>query len=269
MTKGMWPLASRLVVSAILGASVIPQAALAYPPGVPPVTEIDECGTISIAGSYVLIANLSSAGDCLVVAANNVTINLNGYTISGSGAGSGITDSGVPRNGITIREGTVRSFADGVHLASSSRVRIEKVHAANNTSHGIWIGGPQAIVRDSMFFANDVGVEVSFSSEVMNNVAVANTTNGIQTSGGCTVIGNTSNFNGNGFAINAAGGTVVNNSALGNTGPGLSVRCPANVIGNTSVTGTALDGITLDQSGGAAACNNVNNVGAVTIVGAP
>ena len=53
---------------------------------------ISKCGTISKPGSYVLTRNLTANGDCLVVAANFVTIDLGGWVITGNGTGGGITD---------------------------------------------------------------------------------------------------------------------------------------------------------------------------------
>jgi len=44
-------------------------------------------------------------------AANNVTIDLNNFTILGDGTGAGITSDGV--EGFTIRNGTVKNFNEG------------------------------------------------------------------------------------------------------------------------------------------------------------
>jgi hypothetical protein len=50
-------------------------------------TEIEKCQTISEPGSYKLVNNLvaASGADCLVITADNVTIDLAGFSI-GSGA---------------------------------------------------------------------------------------------------------------------------------------------------------------------------------------
>ena len=50
---------------------------------------VEECQTITEPGSYELVANLSAAGDCLMLGANNISINLGNFTISGDGTGSG------------------------------------------------------------------------------------------------------------------------------------------------------------------------------------
>jgi hypothetical protein len=73
--------------------------------------------TITTSGVYVLqqdflSVNLAS-GAAIVVAADNVTINLNGHTISNAAAGASTGASGVyaaNHANITVRNGTLRGF---------------------------------------------------------------------------------------------------------------------------------------------------------------
>jgi len=54
------------------------------------VTDIDKCQTITKPGSYKLTRDLTADGnDCFVITASNVTLDLNGHTLSGPGAGGG------------------------------------------------------------------------------------------------------------------------------------------------------------------------------------
>ena len=47
---------------------------------------IDTCQTLSIPNTvYKLTADLTSTGDCLIVAADKITIDLQGHTIAGAG----------------------------------------------------------------------------------------------------------------------------------------------------------------------------------------
>src|SRR5690242_12390407 len=72
------------------------------------VTPISACGMITAPGSYQLTRNLSSAGDCLKVNNNEITIDLNGFVISNSThLGSAITDGGVARAVLKVRDGTL------------------------------------------------------------------------------------------------------------------------------------------------------------------
>src|SRR5579864_185348 len=47
---------------------------------------ISACGTLSSPGAYFLTKNLSATGDCLVIAASNVAIDMKGKTITGNGS---------------------------------------------------------------------------------------------------------------------------------------------------------------------------------------
>ena len=55
---------------------------------------ISKCTTISKPGSYVLTRNLTASGDCLMVAANFVTLDLGGWVITGNGTGTGSQTGG-------------------------------------------------------------------------------------------------------------------------------------------------------------------------------
>ena len=69
--------------------------------------------TVSQSGVYCLDRNLTTAAGAshaIQISADDVTIDLNGYTLSGSGGTStttvGIAASGVNRRNITVRNGT-------------------------------------------------------------------------------------------------------------------------------------------------------------------
>src|ERR1700738_5329496 len=66
--------------------------------------------TISNEGSYYLGGNLSIAsGNAITVAANNVTIDLQGFELVGTGGSTGVLiNSGV--SNVTVRNGTIRNF---------------------------------------------------------------------------------------------------------------------------------------------------------------
>lgn len=72
--------------------------------------EIDKCQTISQPGSYKLVKNLMATGDCLAIAADGVTVDLAGFSISGNGSGTGILEVLPPSppgmlQGIAVRNG--------------------------------------------------------------------------------------------------------------------------------------------------------------------
>jgi hypothetical protein len=78
--------------------------------------------TISAAGSYYLAENVTFSGTgtaaCINVTADDVTIDLNGFTITGSGGGRGI--SLVGRSNVEVSNGTIRNFDFGIYNNSAS-----------------------------------------------------------------------------------------------------------------------------------------------------
>lgn len=214
------------------------------------------CQTIGSPGSYVLVRNLTATGDCLVVNADHVTIELQGFVMTGNGTGSGVTDNGVPRTGIVLRNGTIRQFETGISfpLNVSTGIVLERIRAVSNTGTGIRVGSKSA-VRDCVADSNGGnGIEAFDESIVSGSTATGNTFNGILVGIGSTVTGNVANANGIDGIIANAGSTVSGNTARGNGDNGLDIICPSNVIGNTALANT---GINLVALGG---CNSFQNL---------
>jgi parallel beta-helix repeat protein len=200
-------------------------------------TQIKSCGTLSEPGSYVVAQNLTATGDCLVIAADFVTIDLGGFTLTGNGTpGEGITDLTVGHVGVVVRNGAVTQFGFGVRIATGSRHTIEGVRAVNNNVHGMSIG-TNSIVRGNTVSGNgNIGMSVDVGSIVSGNIASGNGDDGIAVESGSTVSGNTSTNNGV---------------------HGIDVVCPSNVIGNT-LLGNTNTNLNTDEIGGA--CNLFNNL---------
>ncbi len=115
------------------------------------------CGT-TITVDTTLTHNLRCSADGLFVAADGVTLDLSGHTVSGAGVGSGITITGV---GVTVTNGVVAHFQQGIDVqrtgnqATLTRLTIRK----NGTGlrGGLSFSGPsQGTVSDSEFTSNDL-----------------------------------------------------------------------------------------------------------------
>ena len=113
-----------LFVAVILG--LIYMTAVTSVSGQP--VPIDTCKAITEPGSYVLTANLSSMTDCLIIEADFVTIDLDGFLIAGiggrggpaTGTGIGTGSKGVMRSGIAIHDGTVTNFEHGINIEGAA-----------------------------------------------------------------------------------------------------------------------------------------------------
>jgi len=139
-------------------------------------TTIAECTTISTAGSYILTNSISASGDCLVIEAHHVTIDLNDFTLIGSGTGAGITTRDEILKDIVVRNGNIRSFENGIVMLHVRDAIIENIRATENTRTGIRIGlagpvNPRAILKNNIALENGV-TDISAGSGVFTgNIA--------------------------------------------------------------------------------------------------
>ena len=95
----------------------------------------------------------------IVVGADDITLDLNGHTIDGDGAvfeacgEAEICDVGVlndGHDGVTVTDGSVQEFADGVSVTEASGNRIVGVVSSRNLFFGIVLAASaRSIVRDS------------------------------------------------------------------------------------------------------------------------
>ncbi len=90
------------------GAAVV----LALLPATPALAD-PPCGATVVA-DVTVTADLTCAGNWLVIGADNLTIDLAGHTIQGNGTGMGINDNGHP--GLVVKGGTMAGFATGIRL---------------------------------------------------------------------------------------------------------------------------------------------------------
>ncbi len=116
------------------------------------VTNIDSCRTITGPGSFQLTKNLNAAGNCIVIAASDVSLDLRGHTIKGNGTGTGIGfNTDAERARVSVRNGVVTGFRVGIDFAEGFGGVIEgmRVGGDNTLERGV-LAGEQAIVRDTI-----------------------------------------------------------------------------------------------------------------------
>jgi parallel beta-helix repeat protein len=222
-------------------------------------TGINACQSLG-SGSYVLTADLSASGDCLVVGADFVTIDLAGFAISGNGTGSGVTDGGDLRVGIAVRGGTVRNFVIGIALSNTPGAVVEEMRVLQNAVGGMNLG-PDTLVRGNLATGNGGnpshlgGIHVGGQSLVTGNTASGNQGQGLTVESNSTVTGNTVSGNTfNGLVVNG-NSTVSNNTASGNGHDGLAITCAANVVANTALGNVNLNLVTFGSP-----CSLVDNL---------
>src|SRR5688572_9108835 len=117
------------------------------------VVDITFCDEITHPGSYRVTQDLScqSCPQCLLIDASNVTIDLQGHSITGDGPTAGIGIA-VPRNAnvsnIEVRNGTVTSFVVGMNLEGAKNARVERMRVFDNKKAGILADAQSAVVAN-------------------------------------------------------------------------------------------------------------------------
>jgi hypothetical protein len=183
-------------------------------------------------GSYKLSGNLvvsASSTDGIDINVSNVSIDLNGFTISGpvtcSGGGSSIRCVGNGGTGIsafaglsagfnvTVRNGSVVGFGTGINLQGSGSL-VEEVHASGNSSLGLSV--TYGLARRNIASGNgSTGINTS-NSEVIENVANLNGQIGLQAIGGMYG-SNTFDDNGDAAVLTNSGAVSQNNNGCNGT----------------------------------------------------
>lgn len=185
---------------------------------------------ISASGSYYLAGDLQLSdpnAKAITVEANDVTIDLMGYSLVGPGPDSGRTYGIYMKwcSNVEIRNGTVREFRlagiEEMDTAAGRGHRVINVRVASCGRDGIYLRGKNHLVKDCTIIGNGTeGMYVGSGSTVIDNGCYLNSSDGIGAVSGCTVIGNTCYENGGrginvGSACSITGNTCYNNGSHG------------------------------------------------------
>jgi hypothetical protein len=232
------------LVSALAGADVV-SAGGAVP--------ISACQTLSDANTtYKLTADLIGCLECLVVANDKITIDLQGHSITSScGGGAGIaSELNIGRDLIVIKNGSIKGYSFGIGLSTSRRVSVLGVTVRDNSTYGIAVG-PDSLVKACEASGSGIGVLVFDRGQVQQCNSHDNA-NGIEAVGDnclitmitanenffsginvfgnkCTVSYNTANNNSSTgiFAPFSARHLITRNVALNNGNHDYSIGCPS------------------------------------------
>ncbi|MEW5743921.1 MAG: right-handed parallel beta-helix repeat-containing protein [Nitrospirota bacterium] len=228
---------------------------------------------ISAPGSYYLTANLSSAVEGITVYVHNVTIDFNGFTMSGPGktgnSFNGIRILNVSRN-VEIKNGTVVRFGNngisGLYTDGYGH-RIIRMRVQDNGAYGIFLEGRANFIHECLAIGNGTtGIYAGDGSTVSGNTVYSNGTYGILVGRSSIVSNNTANDNGANGIYAAYGAAVVSgNTVYSNTGIGIATGDGSSVSGNTAY-GNGNDGIYVTEgstvSGNTARSNSGDGISA-------
>lgn len=142
------------------------------------------CGSV-ITRDTTLTANVGPCpGAGIVVAANNITLDLNGHTVSGNPRARRSTDEVGIRlrqvRGVTVQNGTVKGFDAGVAIGGGGDNAVRGITARDNVNYRVVTGRnsqPQHIVPDVgpyCEFGDGITVYNSTSNVISGNVVFGN-----------------------------------------------------------------------------------------------
>jgi parallel beta-helix repeat protein len=236
-------------------------------------------------GSYYLTSNLSldtPDQNGIEVDANDVTIDLMGFSLLGAGGMDGISING--KTNVEIRNGTISYWDNnGIYEKGGSGHRIKNVRLAWNYNSGIFLSGIAHTVIDCIAaqnggygialadgsildrntaIGNNLGIYAGTGCTVTNNNSLDNWAAGMQVQSGCLVTGNTLNNNqwpdflppptdiniSIGIIVDGLGNTVKSNTLRGNPDTGILVNGTHNAIEDNLVT-DAQNGIYFKETG--------------------
>lgn len=227
--------------------------------------------TVATPGKWTVTTNLTAAAgvNCITVSADRVVIDLQGYTITGSGFSSGIINNGA-RNNIIVANGTVIGFNQAINLGTEYTT-VSHVTVMNSGFSGIDISGDYAVVTDSQ--ANNNGTYGMYFygnyNTVYNTVANNNGQYGIaflQSSTNNTVSNSPAYGNGvDGMIFAGSNNTVIDSQAVGNGQHGMNFNVGGNTITDSQANNNKADGILIGGSENLLTGNIANSNGSVGI----
>jgi parallel beta-helix repeat protein len=143
---------------------------------------LSKCGTLYQANEeYILYNNLTKSGTCFTISASNITLDFNGYNITGDGTGKGVA---IEEDNASVSDGGIFNFQYGVYSEDKSNSLIENNTLDSNILFGAYISGGlnNSVINNTItgspldyYIGDGVVSEYSF---VGNSLNVSDTNNG-------------------------------------------------------------------------------------------
>jgi len=218
------------------------------------------CGQV-IKQSVKLTANLDCKTDGLIVGADGITIDLNGFTLNGPGEKS--SKVGVmfaDNDGVTVQgPGTIENFQAGALFSGGEDNKISRVTFTENEIAVFQTGSKNIVIEDNLMFGNSIGVAAhsSSGSKLTTNLFKGNDLAGVTlvNSAGNALTMNTIQGSVNGIFLdgqstknNIDSNNVLQNRGVDlNNGNGLPTNINDNVFGDNNCNTSVPDGLCLGR----------------------
>ncbi len=207
------------------------------------------CGDVLVADT-TLTAALTCAGDALIIGADDIELDCDGFALSGDGTGLGIHLDGV--TGVTVRNCAVSRFASGIRLTDAPANYIVENSVTDSTSVGS--GGIQL---SSASDGNVVELNRSYNNDGRGFAITDSTGNLLQDNGSAN----------NGFrgydVIDASGNVLLHNQSLNNSSGGVVVSgtSAGNILHANKVTNSGSEGFAMFAGTNYVSFNSADNNG--------
>ena len=224
--------------------------------------------TISQSGSYYLTSNLTgvAAQNGIVIAADNVSLDMRGFTLKGvSNSLDGIAlTSG--RQNIAVRNGKLTSWGQwGVDAANSNNTAFVDLQILGN-GLGLRAQANATVERCQAYGNSDFGFIVVLGSRIVSCGSQKNTKGGFQIGDG-TVISNSTAIGNTTLGIDAGLGSVITGCTIKDNG-GIGIQTNASCkIDNCTVRTNGGNGITAAKGAIIMGCTSIGNGGNGIVVG--
>jgi parallel beta-helix repeat protein len=217
-----------------------------------PATPITDCGEITVSGAYAVQNDISSSGPCIVISANNVSIDGGNFTITGTSSSGdyGIATEGA--TGVVISNIALVNQGIGIFLSAAPAASITDVAIGGSVQNGIVLSQSadasvsESTINGTFYYTAGEGYGIniidSTGVEITGNDFGSNDLTAIGmfgANGNATITGNTiSNSNNSSMRISACS---YNDSGCDSTISGLTIT--GNTITNAGNSGIDLEGV--------------------------
>ena len=206
--------------------------------------------TINQSGAYYFTRNLKMVPDQngITVRADDVTIDLNGFSLIGPGDGNSDGISMKGRCNVEVRNGTIQGWGGaGVieQTMDGTGHRMVDLRITLNGFAGVCLIGDSHLVKDCTGFFNGYAILVGPLCMVTGNVTSWNFFQGIDAGYGCNVMGNTCGWNG-GDGINVGEGCLVQDNMVLDNNQGIMIIGNGACVKNNTLRANDTIGILVD-----------------------
>ena len=215
---------------------------------------------------YTLTGNITSDADGIVIERDNIVLNGAGYTVQGTGSGTGITLSG--RTNVTTRNTMIKAFNVGIWVGTSSNYNsMSGNNITANHEYGISLGSSlNNSISGNNIASNDDGIWLDSSSNnsISGNNITANTHWGIALGSSLSDVLRSNILNNNAYGLLVVGSSLsqfvhdIDISNMVNGKPvyywvneaGRVVPADAGYVALVNCTGITVQNLTLSRNAG-------------------